>query len=55
MIAQVVRKELEAHERRIRLRDVIAGIGYIFGLAGVVVLVRRRDGRSRAQPPRSPR
>ena len=41
-IRQAVRRELAEYEQRTRIRDVIGGIGYIFGLAGLAVLLRRR-------------
>jgi len=41
-IRQAVRRELTAHEQRTRLRDVIGGIGWILGLAGLAALLRRR-------------
>lgn len=41
-VRQTVRRELEAYEQRVRIRDVIGGIGYIFGLAGLAMLLRRR-------------
>jgi nickel transport protein len=42
VIAQAVRKELDRHEQRVRLRDVLGGVGYIFGIMGIVLLVRQR-------------
>ena len=42
LISQAVRRELEAYEQRVRWRDLFAGIGYILGIFGVAVLVRRR-------------
>jgi len=46
MVAQAVRKELDRHEQRVRLRDLIGGVGYIFGIMGIVLLVRHR-GKSK--------
>jgi nickel transport protein len=42
IIARTVRNEIEAHEHRTRLRDVVSGIGYAFGTWGVVMMVLRR-------------
>lgn len=40
-----LRQELAASEERVRLRDIIGGLGYIVGLAGIVLYVW---GRKRA-------
>lgn len=45
-----LRQQLAEYEQRIRLRDVIGGIGYIFGLAGVAFYIAAR----RAGPVRKP-
>lgn len=37
-----LRKQLDRMESTVRLRDILGGIGYIFGLAGVVMYVRSR-------------
>ena len=44
-----LREQLDAYEDRVRWRDVLGGIGYIFGLAGTAfyLLGRRRPGMSR--------
>lgn len=41
-----LRREVDRHEQRTRLRDILGGIGYILGLAGVAsyVAARRRAG-----------
>jgi nickel transport protein len=50
MVARTVRNELEAYQHRTRLHDVVAGIGYIFGTWGVVMLVQRRRRRKDRRP-----
>jgi nickel transport protein len=45
-IAQL-REQLNAYEDKVRLRDVLGGIGYIAGLAGVVLYFK---GRARRNP-----
>lgn len=40
-----LRAELQAHAERARLGDVVGGIGFIFGIAGVVLWWRSRRGR----------
>ena len=37
-----LQEQLHAYERQTRLRDVLGGIGYILGLAGVVALIKTR-------------
>ena len=37
-----LRDQLHAHDQRVRLRDVLGGIGYVFGLAGLYVLWKQR-------------
>jgi len=37
-----LRTQLHEYEQRTRLRDVLGGIGYILGLAGVVALIKTR-------------
>ena len=44
-----LRQQLNAHDEKTRLRDIVGGIGYIVGLAGFYALVtqrRRRKGES---------
>jgi len=41
-----LREQLSRAERRIRLRDILGGIGYIFGLAGVAAYFNRRRKRN---------
>jgi nickel transport protein len=42
-----LREQLNAYEDRLRLRDVLGGLGYILGLAGLVLwLQAKRRGRS---------
>lgn len=40
-----LRKQLNHYETTIRVRDVMGGIGYLFGLAGIVVIVKSRKNR----------
>jgi nickel transport protein len=42
-----LREQLYAHERATRIRDVIGGVGYLFGLAGLYVLFKRRRSPGR--------
>ena len=37
-----LRKEIQALKEKSGIRDIIGGIGYIFGLLGVVALLRER-------------
>jgi len=48
ILRRAVRKELAASEDRVRMRDVLGGIGYIFGVLGVVMMwkCRKRRGAS---------
>lgn len=39
-----LREELAAERDRVRLQDILGGLGYIFGLAGIALWWRRRDG-----------
>jgi nickel transport protein len=32
-----LREALQAHEERVRMRDILGGIGYIVGLAGLAL------------------
>jgi len=43
-----LRRDLDRQSRQARLRDVIGAIGYIFGLAGVLMMIKARS-RSAAQ------
>jgi nickel transport protein len=47
LVALAVRKELERHRQEIRVRDVIAGVGYIFGVMGLVLYLKCRRRRDR--------
>ena len=42
-----LREELRAHEERVRFRDVLGGLGYIVGLAGLGVWLNSRRGGQR--------
>jgi len=48
---QPLREQLEGYESKVRLHDVLAGIGYIFGVSGVAFyfLGRSRKGAGRAR------
>ena len=37
-----LRRQIEAYEHKIRLHDVLGGIGYILGIAGILFFVRAR-------------
>ena len=37
-----LRQQLFDYEHTLRLRDILGGIGYVFGLAGVVAMLKRR-------------
>ncbi len=37
-----LREQLNEHDQAIRLRDLLGGVGYVFGLAGIVVLLKHR-------------
>lgn len=39
-----LREQIIAYEERIRVRDVIGGLGYIAGLGGLAVWLKRRPG-----------
>lgn len=41
-----LRDQLHTHEEKVRLQDVIGGIGYIFGMLGLYVLLKQRLSRS---------
>ena len=38
-----LREQLNGYETAIRMRDVIGGIGYLFGLFGIIVLLKHRN------------
>lgn len=38
-----LREQLNAYEDQVRLRDIVGGIGYIVGLAGLAMWLRRRQ------------
>ena len=38
-----LREQLDGYENRIRIRDVMGGIGYLFGLFGIIVLLKHRN------------
>jgi nickel transport protein len=40
-----LREQLFGYERAVRMRDIAGGIGYVFGLAGIVVLLKYRAPR----------
>lgn len=40
-----LRDQLHAHEKKVRLQDAIGGIGYIFGVLGLYVLLKQRLAR----------
>ncbi|OLQ90447.1 hypothetical protein BIY22_05495 [Vibrio panuliri] len=49
-IAQAIRplrEQIDRYEAKTRLHDILGGIGYIFGLFGVLVMVRNRKLLSR--------
>lgn len=37
-----LREQLNGYETKVRIRDVMGGIGYLFGLAGLIVLLKAR-------------
>jgi len=39
-----LRKQLYRWEQRVRLRDILGGVGYIFGLAGLALYLKSRKG-----------
>lgn len=41
-----LREQLNGYETSIRIRDVMGGIGYLFGLAGMLALIKSRASRS---------
>jgi nickel transport protein len=40
-----LREQIDVYEHRVRIRDVMGGIGYVFGLAGLIVLLKHRSAR----------
>ena len=44
-LAPIMRTLAEMQEQKIRLTDVLGGLGYIFGLVGVAAYVKSRDKR----------
>jgi|APFre7841882724_1041349.scaffolds.fasta_scaffold92089_2 nickel transport protein len=43
-LAPVMRMLAEMHEQKVRLTDVLGGLGYIFGLVGVAAYFKRKPG-----------
>jgi nickel transport protein len=41
-LAPVMRMLAEMHEQKVRLTDVLGGLGYIFGLVGVAAYFKRK-------------
>jgi nickel transport protein len=41
-----LREQLNGYETTVRIRDVMGGIGYLFGLAGLLALLKTRKARS---------
>ena len=50
LVARTVRNELDSYEQRTGLRDVVSGIGYVFGTWGVVMMVMRHRKRNAGPP-----
>lgn len=46
-----VREQLALHDEKVRLRDIIGGIGYIFGLVGIAGFFQGRKKRQKADGP----
>ena len=40
-----LREQIDRYEHKIRIRDVMGGIGYLFGLFGLFVLLKHRNAR----------
>jgi nickel transport protein len=40
-----LRQEIHALEKRLRLQDILGGLGYITGLAGLLFFLRRKSGK----------
>lgn len=38
-----LREQLETYEEKVRFHDILGGIGYIFGLASLWILIKRRS------------
>ncbi len=47
-LAPIMRALAEMQEQKIRLTDVLGGLGYIFGLVGVAAYVKSRKERNAA-------
>jgi nickel transport protein len=43
-LAPVMKMLAEMHEQKVRLTDVLGGLGYIFGLVGVAAYLKRKPG-----------
>ena len=43
-LAPIMRTLAEMQEQKVRLTDVLGGLGYIFGLVGVAAYFKRRPG-----------
>jgi len=48
---RTIEERLDRYEQKVRLHDVIGGIGYIFGVFGLLALVQSKRTRSAASPP----
>lgn len=48
MSRQIVplREQLDEHDRQVRIRDIIGGIGYIVGIMGLIIIMKTRKGRA---------
>ena len=46
-LAPIMRTLAEMQEQKVRLTDVLGGLGYIFGLVGVAAYVKAREKGSR--------
>ena len=46
-LAPIMRTLAEMQEQKIRLTDVLGGLGYIFGLVGVAAYVKAKKGNGR--------
>ena len=42
-LAPIMRMLAEMHEQKVRLTDVLGGLGYIFGLVGVAAYFKRKS------------
>lgn len=41
-----LREQLDVHDRQVRIRDVIGGIGYIVGFMGLLAILKTRKGKA---------